>query len=96
MEEQRAVLSVVLCCGDDTCHWRQRALGQGTTSPLKIGDNVLVQTQLSRDAFQRLGVQIQDGDSVGETGRSGGVEVPQAPLRRNTEGREGASEACMR
>lgn len=88
VEEQRAVLSITLCSCEDSRERHQRALWQGTTSSLVIGDNILVQTQLSRDAFKGLRVQIQDGDSVGERRWSGGVEVPEAPLTGHTEGRK--------
>lgn len=78
MEEQRAVLS--LCSCEDAGEWQQRALWQGTASPQVAGDDLLVQAQLAGDAVERLRVQIQDRDRVGESRRSGDKEVPEPPL----------------
>lgn len=78
VEEQRAVLS--LCSREDAGQRRQRALWQGTAGPQVAGDDLLVQAQLARDAVERLRVQIQDGDRVRESRRSGGEEVPELPL----------------
>lgn len=78
MEEQRAVVSLRSC--EDASERRQRALWQGTASPQVTGDDLLVQAQLAGDAVERLRVQIQDGDRVRESRRSGGLEVPEPPL----------------
>lgn len=74
VEDEGAVL--FLCSREDARVRRQRALGQGTTSPEVAGHNLLVEAQLAGDAVEGLGVQVQDGDRVGESRRSGGPEPP--------------------
>lgn len=78
MEEQCAVLP--LCSCEDAGERRQRTPWQGPASSQVAGDDLLVQAQLAGDAVERLRVQIQDGDRVRESRRSGGEEVPEPPL----------------
>lgn len=77
MKEQRAVVPLHRC--KDGRQRREGASRQGGASPQVERHDPLVQAQLAGDAVKRLGIEIQDGDQGGESGRSGRREVPESP-----------------